>query len=109
MISDRDPYTMGKLDGSKRDNAAPTEATDRSISYAAHHGSRLIWIDQECIDQGIQEQAPPDVELSICRTKAIAVQPMDRLYTTSLRHWSTFLYDHVRDQVDALILLDNWG
>jgi len=34
-----------------RDNKAPATVIHRAISYAAAHGYRLIWIDQECIEQ----------------------------------------------------------
>ncbi|KAH8653130.1 heterokaryon incompatibility protein-domain-containing protein [Tricladium varicosporioides] len=44
-------YVIRKPDGTKRSNIAPKEILDRSIYIAANYGFRLIWIDQECIDQ----------------------------------------------------------
>lgn len=44
-------YVISKPDGTKRPSIAPKEILDRAIYIAANNGLRLIWIDQECIDQ----------------------------------------------------------
>jgi len=44
-------YVIRKPDGTKRPSIAPKEILDRAIYIAANNGLRLIWIDQECIDQ----------------------------------------------------------
>jgi hypothetical protein len=49
-VTGRD-YVICKPDGTKRPNIAPKEILDRAIYIAANNGIRLIWIDQECIDQ----------------------------------------------------------
>jgi hypothetical protein len=54
-----------------RQNRAPTSILDRAIAYAASQSIRLIWIDQECIEQN----DPIDKELSI--------QAMDFVYQTA--------------------------
>ncbi|KAH8661613.1 heterokaryon incompatibility protein-domain-containing protein [Tricladium varicosporioides] len=51
-----------------RDNRAPKEVLDRAISYAAYNGLRLIWIDQECIEQSDRED------------QEFGIQSMDLVY-----------------------------
>jgi Heterokaryon incompatibility protein (HET) len=51
-----------------RHNRAPREILDRAINYAMHEGVRLIWIDQECIEQDIRTD------------KEAGIQSMDLVY-----------------------------
>lgn len=51
-----------------RRNLAPSEILSRAIAFAAYHGVRLIWIDQECIVQDDRED------------KEEGIQSMDLVY-----------------------------
>jgi hypothetical protein len=65
-VSDR-AYLVKTRDGT-RDNRAPKEVLDRAILYAAYNGLRLIWIDQECIEQSDRED------------QEFGIQSMDLVY-----------------------------
>ena len=51
-----------------RNNKARSDILSRAIKFAAYHGIRLIWIDQECIDQDDRED------------KEEGIQSMDLVY-----------------------------
>lgn len=44
------PYSI-QTDRGVRPSRAPRRVLERSVSYAVARGIRLVWIDQECIDQ----------------------------------------------------------
>lgn len=56
-----------------RDNNAPAEILSRAILFAAYYNIRLIWIDQECIDQDDRED------------KEQGIQSMDLVYQHASR------------------------
>ena len=51
-----------------RANEAPTTILTRAIRFAAEHDIRLIWIDQECLEQNDREE------------KELGIQSMDMVY-----------------------------
>ena len=51
MFNSSPGYQIRTKDGLIRDARAPANVFSRAIMYAAAQGFRLIWIDQECIDQ----------------------------------------------------------
>ncbi|KAH6715572.1 heterokaryon incompatibility protein-domain-containing protein [Leptodontidium sp. MPI-SDFR-AT-0119] len=67
-IQHKGRYSVKDLDGRVRPNRAPEDVITRAVEFAAQSGIRLIWIDQECIDQ----EDPADKELGI--------QVMDKVY-----------------------------
>ncbi|PVH81654.1 hypothetical protein DL98DRAFT_571010 [Cadophora sp. DSE1049] len=68
FIQHRGRYSVKDLQGRVRPNRAPEDVITRAAEFAAQNGIRLIWIDQECIDQ----EDPADKELGI--------QVMDKVY-----------------------------
>ncbi|KAI1389582.1 heterokaryon incompatibility protein-domain-containing protein [Hypoxylon trugodes] len=55
-------------DGRVRDARASNATIDRTVAFARENGFRMIWIDQECIEQDNSEE------------KELAVQAMDYVY-----------------------------
>ncbi|KAI8677386.1 HET domain-containing protein [Fusarium sp. Ph1] len=62
------PYKVVEEDGSVRDMRAAKSTIDRVVTFARENGFRLIWIDQECIEQDNPEQ------------QELAIQAMDNVY-----------------------------
>lgn len=63
-----EPYKVVEEDGSVRDIRAQNSTIDRVVAFARENGFRMIWIDQECINQ-------TDVN-----EKELAIQSMDLVY-----------------------------
>ncbi|KAH6642223.1 heterokaryon incompatibility protein-domain-containing protein [Boeremia exigua] len=66
--SPKAPYTVIEEDGRLRNMRASSATIDRAVDFARQNGFRMIWIDQECIEQ----DKPSEKEL--------AVQAMDLVY-----------------------------
>ncbi|KAK2728215.1 hypothetical protein CKAH01_11209 [Colletotrichum kahawae] len=86
------PYTVVEEDGTKRAMRAPRATIDRVVRFARENGFRMIWIDQECIEQ----DNPTEKELGI--------QSMDLVYQRAhtciglmSTHWS-------QQHLEALLL-----
>ncbi|RMJ15404.1 hypothetical protein CDV36_004942 [Fusarium kuroshium] len=62
------PYKVVEEDGSVRDMRAAKSTIDRVVTFAQENGFRMIWIDQECIEQDNPEQ------------QELAIQAMDNVY-----------------------------
>ncbi len=62
------PKYVVQTEKGMRNNIAPSEILSRAIKFAAYHGVRLIWIDQECIVQDDRED------------KEEGIQSMDLVY-----------------------------
>ncbi|RSL64479.1 hypothetical protein CEP54_004704 [Fusarium duplospermum] len=62
------PYKVVEEDGSVRDMRAAKSTIDRVVTFARENGFRMIWIDQECIEQENPEQ------------QELAIQAMDNVY-----------------------------
>ncbi|KAF3805198.1 hypothetical protein GCG54_00010475 [Colletotrichum gloeosporioides] len=62
------PYTVIEEDGTKRAMRAPRATIDRVVRFARENGFRMIWIDQECIDQANPSE------------KELGIQSMDLVY-----------------------------
>ncbi|KAF4991859.1 hypothetical protein FDECE_13886 [Fusarium decemcellulare] len=62
------PYKVIEEDGSIRDMRVAKNTTDRIVAFARENGFRMIWIDQECIEQD-----------NPCE-KELAIQAMDHVY-----------------------------
>lgn len=65
---DEEQYLVREEDGTVRPIRAQRSTIDRVVSFARENGFRMIWIDQECI-----EQDNPD-------EKELAIQAMDHVY-----------------------------
>ncbi|KAL0938424.1 uncharacterized protein CTRU02_205034 [Colletotrichum truncatum] len=87
------PYTVIEENGTRRPVRASRATIDRVVRFARENGFRMIWIDQECIEQ----DNPTEKELSI--------QSMDLVYQKAhtciglmsikweQRHLNAFLLD----------------
>ncbi|KAI0837772.1 heterokaryon incompatibility protein-domain-containing protein [Hypoxylon sp. FL0890] len=62
------PYKVIEEDGRVRDSRASNATIDRVVAFARENGFRMIWIDQECIEQDNPEE------------KERAIQAMDYVY-----------------------------
>ncbi|KAJ3577206.1 hypothetical protein NPX13_g3365 [Xylaria arbuscula] len=89
-----DPYTVVEEDGSVRNIRASKQTIDRAVAFAAQNGYRMIWIDQECIEQDKPDQ------------KEIAIQFMDMVYLYA--HITIGLYSARLEQIHLNCLLSCW-
>ncbi|KAK8021786.1 hypothetical protein PG990_006924 [Apiospora arundinis] len=101
----RGPYQVVEENGSRRDMRANPHTIDRLVNFARENGFRMIWIDQECIDQN------NDAE------KEVAIQAMDLVYFRAgicvglmeaeleQQHLNCFLWAFEKDQ-SALALFN---
>ncbi|KAF1845410.1 uncharacterized protein K460DRAFT_108754 [Cucurbitaria berberidis CBS 394.84] len=78
------PYRITEEDGSVRDARASKQTIHRAVNFAAQNGYRMIWIDQECIQQ--------DDEFE----QSIGVQAMDAVYLYA--HITIGLFSAILDQ-----------
>ncbi|KAL8356164.1 hypothetical protein RB601_001462 [Gaeumannomyces tritici] len=62
------PYKVVEEDGSVRDIRAQNSTIDRVVAFARENGFRMIWIDQECINQ------------TDAKEKELAIHSMDLVY-----------------------------
>jgi hypothetical protein len=84
------PYDIMTKRG-RRKGRAPRNVVNRAIKYASRYGIRLIWIDQECIEQDNRED------------KENGIQSMDLVYSRSMYPvglLNSFLKE--QSQIDAL-------
>ncbi|KAF2118639.1 heterokaryon incompatibility protein-domain-containing protein [Lophiotrema nucula] len=70
--SEVDKYTVTEEDGTERPCRTPRSIIDRAVEFARHNGVRMIWIDQECIQQDDPNE------------KEQAVQGMDLVYSRAI-------------------------
>ncbi|KAL0257628.1 hypothetical protein SLS55_006791 [Diplodia seriata] len=86
------PYTVVEEDGTTRPMRTQKVTIDRVVNYAIENGYRMIWIDQECIEQDNPEE------------KELGVQAMDIVYLRA--NMSVGLCQTVLQQkhLDALLL-----
>ncbi|KAH8589924.1 hypothetical protein B0O99DRAFT_676412 [Bisporella sp. PMI_857] len=96
-LSDQANYQVVEENGRIRSIRAPKDVIDRSVAFAVQNGFRMIWIDQECIEQDDE------------REKEIGIQAMDLVYLKA--HTSIGLFNarfiHQR-HLDALFLFFEW-
>lgn len=92
------PYTVRTLSGKTRHNEAPAEVIDRAVSFAAHNGIRLIWIDQECIEQHDRND------------QEVGIQAMDLVYQQA-RYSIGLLSANIPSEahLEALVVTEQWG
>ncbi|RDW71004.1 hypothetical protein BP6252_07567 [Coleophoma cylindrospora] len=86
-------YDVIEEDGSTRKVRAPKDVIDRAVDFAAQNGYRMIWIDQECINQ---DDGPE---------KELGIQSMDIVYQRA--HMSIGLFRTTfaeQRHLDALLL-----
>ncbi|KAJ3539690.1 hypothetical protein NM208_g5387 [Fusarium decemcellulare] len=83
---ERSPYKVIEEDGSIRDMRAAKNTIDRIVAFSRENGFRMIWIDQECIEQD-----------KSCE-KELAIQAMDHVYLRA--HTSIGLFDVQLQQKD---------
>ncbi|KAK2017754.1 hypothetical protein LZ32DRAFT_600092, partial [Colletotrichum eremochloae] len=67
--AEQGPYQVIEEDGSRRDMRANRYTVDRLVEFARGNGFRMIWIDQECIEQDDPVK------------KELAIQAMDLVYS----------------------------
>lgn len=65
---DEEPYLVREENGTIRQIRAQRATIDRVVSFARENGFRMIWIDQECIEQDNPNE------------KELAIQAMDCVY-----------------------------
>ncbi|KAH8664370.1 heterokaryon incompatibility protein-domain-containing protein [Xylariales sp. PMI_506] len=65
---DSKPYTVVEENGSKRAMRASKGTIDRAVAFARENGFRMIWIDQECIEQDKEDE------------KELSINSMDLIY-----------------------------
>ncbi|RDW83486.1 hypothetical protein BP5796_04977 [Coleophoma crateriformis] len=88
-----EPYDVIEEDGSTRKVRAPKDVIDRAVDFAAQNGYRMIWIDQECIDQ---DDGPE---------KELGIQSMDIVYQRAHMSIGLFRTTFVEQRhLDALLL-----
>lgn len=77
-----------------RDSKAPSYVIDRAVRAAAEYGIRLIWIDQECIDQDDRED------------KEFGIQSMDLVYEQAFLSFCMLtMRIHTKERRDIFKLL----
>ncbi|KAI8945344.1 heterokaryon incompatibility protein-domain-containing protein [Xylaria longipes] len=69
--SQEQPYRIIEEDGKERFSRAPNATIDRIVNFARENGFRMIWIDQECIEQNKPKE------------KELAIQAMDYVYANA--------------------------
>ena len=75
-----------------RNNNAPSDILQRSIAFAAYHGIRLIWIDQECIVQSDREDKEEGIQsMDLVYQQATHAEALLNVRITSEAHGSTFV------------------
>ncbi|OCL15254.1 hypothetical protein AOQ84DRAFT_224322 [Glonium stellatum] len=95
--SGEQPYLVLEEDLTVRPIRAPKDIIDRAVDFAVQNGFRMIWIDQECIEQDNEEE------------KERGVQAMDVVYLRA--HTSIGLFRTAFNEqrhLDALSLFFEW-
>lgn len=91
-------YNVRLNDRVIRGNRAPEEVISRAVQFARENNMRLVWIDQECINQ----DDPEDKEHSI--------QSMDMVYEQAYVSLGLFNAEiRTQSQLEALNTLYEWG
>ncbi|KAI1427001.1 heterokaryon incompatibility protein-domain-containing protein [Xylaria sp. FL1777] len=86
------PYQIIEEDGKERDARAPNALIDRIVNFARENGFRMIWIDQECIEQNQPKE------------KELAIQAMDYVYTNAKISIGLFNTHLQQKHLDSLVL-----
>ncbi|KZL86141.1 hypothetical protein CI238_09115, partial [Colletotrichum incanum] len=88
-----EPYEVVEEDGTVRKVRASRNTIDRVVAFARENGFRMIWIDQECI-----EQDNP-------REKELAIQAMDHVYVRASMSIGLFQAELQQKHLESLLLV----
>lgn len=75
----RGTYQVRELDGKVRTSRCLDEVLDRAVDFALSCGTRLIWIDQECLPQPTEDSPSEDKDY-----QELGLQAMDIVYNRAL-------------------------
>ncbi|KAH0441426.1 hypothetical protein CcaCcLH18_01989 [Colletotrichum camelliae] len=96
------------LDGIIRDARALDDVLDRAVDFANSAGLRMIWIDQECLPQPVDQSPEEEKEY-----QQLGVQAMDFVYSRAIftvgLHSGSIVDQNQANALRALIKLDNLG
>lgn len=88
---DEEPYLVREEDGTVRPMRAQRATIDRVVSFARENGFRMIWIDQECIEQDNPSE------------KELAIQAMDCVYLRAQTSIGLFHAELQQRHLDCLL------
>lgn len=91
--ADEEPYLVREENGTVRPIRAQRATIDRVVAFARENGFRMIWIDQECIEQ----DNPVEKEL--------AIQAMDHVYLRAQTSIGLFHAQLQQRHLDCLLVL----
>ncbi|ETS81505.1 hypothetical protein PFICI_06507 [Pestalotiopsis fici W106-1] len=86
------PYKIVEENGQVRDARASNTTLDRVVAFARENGYRMIWIDQECIEQDNEQE------------KELAIQAMDYVYIRAHTSIGLFRAQLQQKHLDPLLL-----